>query len=143
MKGLVACGFDFFRGFPKVLWPATESMPERKGWIGVDFDGTLAEYHGYRSVASGHMPAPIMPMVNRVKEWLLADREVKIFTARVCSKLSKEQIREQKKFIEAWCEQYIGTKLDITNEKDFFMVELWDNIAVGVIENKGIPLLNP
>ena len=31
----------------------------------------------------------------------------------------------------------------ITNEKDFNMVELWDNRAVGVIENRGIPLRKP
>ena len=41
----------------------------RGGWIGVDLDGTLAEYQGYYAGAIG---APIRPMLVRVQEWLAA-----------------------------------------------------------------------
>lgn len=47
-------------------------------WIAVDFDGTLA--HGHDIYKPG---APIALMVDRVKTWLAAGREVRIFTARV------------------------------------------------------------
>ena len=82
-------------------------------------------------------------MVERVKEWLNNGITVKIFTARVCSMQSKEEIARQRELIENWCIQYIGQKLEVTNEKDFMMTELWDNRAVGVIENRGIPLRKP
>ena len=35
------------------------------GWIGVDLDGTLAEYHGWKG--SEHIGPPIPLMVERVK----------------------------------------------------------------------------
>lgn len=35
-------------------------------WIGVDLDGTLAEYNGQLSGIGD----PINPMMNRVKRWL-------------------------------------------------------------------------
>src|SRR5690349_18780615 len=52
------------------------------GWIGVDLDGTLAEYHGWKGVE--HIGPPIPEMVARVKQWLAEGRDVRIFTAR-CS----------------------------------------------------------
>ena len=50
------------------------------GWIGVDFDGTLAEYHGY--IGPKRYGDPIPAMMERVKEWLAAGVKVKIVTAR-------------------------------------------------------------
>lgn len=40
-----------------------------EGWIGVDLDGTLAEYLGWQGM--GHIGEPIAPMVERVKAWLI------------------------------------------------------------------------
>lgn len=51
------------------------------GWIGVDLDGTLAEYNGWQGI--DHIGKPIPKMVNRVKKWLSEGVQVKIFTARL------------------------------------------------------------
>jgi hypothetical protein len=51
------------------------------GWIGVDLDGTLAHYDGWKG--ADHIGAPIPVMVERVKGWLAEGKTVKIFTARV------------------------------------------------------------
>lgn len=37
------------------------------GWIGVDLDGTLAEYHGW---GNGEIGDPVPAMLERVKKWL-------------------------------------------------------------------------
>lgn len=98
------------------------------GWIGVDLDGTLAEYNGW--VGPDHIGRPIQGMVTRVKEWIKAGYEVRIFTARASD---PEQIPP----IERWAEQVFGFKLPVTNCKDFGMIELWDDRAVGVVTNEG------
>lgn len=115
------------------------------GWIGVDLDGTLAEYHGWNNGAVG---APVPAMVARVKAWLQQGQEVRIFTARVgwgggWSEYSQRSdddqfIREQRAIIMAWCREHIGAVLPITAVKDFRMAELWDDRAVQVIPNTGI-----
>lgn len=51
-----------------------------KGWIGVDLDGTLAHYDGWKGPE--HIGAPIPAMVERVKAWLAEGKEVRISTAR-------------------------------------------------------------
>lgn len=141
MEGRSACGFKWFGLFARQSELAQEGFNGQRKWIGVDFDGTLAEYRYYTNIKNPG--PPVKEMVNRVKEWLSQGTVVKIFTARVCSLQSKEAIAEQRKMIEEWCVLHIGQKLEITNEKDFNMVELWDNRAVGVIENRGIPLRKP
>lgn len=101
------------------------------GWIGVELDGTLAEYHGWQGVV--HVGDPIMPMVNRVKAWLAEGKEVRIFTARVAG----DHYAEAAPAIESWCSAHLGVVLPITNVKDFGMVELWDDRAVSVEPNTG------
>lgn len=101
-----------------------------EGWYGVDLDGTLAEYE------SGQWPEigkPIMPMVNRVKAWLAEGKEVRIFTARV----SGADRKSETKRIRLWCYEVIGQALPVTNEKDYDMIEYWDDRAVQVIPNTG------
>lgn len=39
-------------------------MVEHKGWIGVDLDGTLAHYEGWKGVE--HIGEPIPAMVERI-----------------------------------------------------------------------------
>jgi hypothetical protein len=102
----------------------------KHGWIGVDLDGTLAHYDGWND---GRIGAPIKPMVQRVVEWIKQGQTVKIFTARV-SNGKAETIKN----IENWCVEHIGFKLEVTNVKDFMMVELWDDRAVQVIPNTGM-----
>lgn len=114
------------------------------GWIGVDLDGTLAEYHGWRDGAIGQ---PIPTMVNRVRQWLAEGREVRIFTARVCvcdevssesgMRATPEFAEQQRRYIQAWCEEHIGLRLPVTAVKDFRMIELWDDRCIPVEVNTG------
>lgn len=106
-------------------------------WIGVDLDGTLAEYSGF---GSGEIGPPIPRMVARVKDWLAAGQEVRIFTARVANSSVLAAGIERWKIerpIEDWCRKHIGRALPITCEKDFLMLELWDDRCVQVIPNTG------
>jgi len=95
------------------------------GYIAVDLDGTLAEYHGW-----GPIGKPIPLMVNRVKFWLSRGIEVKIFTARAVDPAWVPEIK-------AWCKQHIGTELEVTNVKDLAMIELYDDRARQVEFNTG------
>ena len=101
---------------------------EDNGWIGVDLDGTLAVYHGW--VSPDHIGEPIPKMLNRIKKWLSEGRRVKIFTAR-CT------IPEHIPYIEEWLEKHGIGGLEVTNVKDFHMIELWDDRCVQVEPNTG------
>ena len=125
------------------------------GWIGVDFDGTLAKYGTWAGAA--HCGEPIAPMVERVKRWLSEGRTVRIFTARVhpldrcvmpdevftvavgpgtiVHRLDEAKLAVMS--IRAWCREHIGQVLPITNVKDYGMIELWDDRAVQVRPNTG------
>ena len=105
-------------------------MGSPNGWIGVDLDGTIATYDGWKS--HDVIGEPIPEMVARVKQWLAQGREVRIFTARV-SQCEPGVVRR----IEDWCLQHIGEVLSITCQKDYMMIELWDDRAVQVISNTG------
>lgn len=106
-----------------------------KGWIGVDLDGTLAQYNGF--IGPTVIGPPIPLMVERVKNWLAEGKAVKIFTARVCGFRMPEERREVEEAIQDWCREHIGAMLPITNEKDYGMTELWDDRCVQVIPNTG------
>lgn len=115
----------------------------RNGWIGVDLDGTLAHYDGWKGET--HIGEPVPAMAARVKAWLAEGREVRIFTARVTepdqvagdrARLSVPEIR---RLIEDWAEKHFGVRLAVTNVKDFALVELWDDRAVRVVFNTGEP----
>jgi len=106
------------------------------GWIGVDLDGTLAEYHGWNPNNPGIGP-PITAMAERVKQWLADGRTVKIMTARIAhNHAGMEFVRQE---IEEWCEKHLGQKLEVTCMKDYAMIELWDDRAVRVRANIGHP----
>ena len=107
------------------------------GWIAVDLDGTLAHYDGWQG--HDHIGAPIPAMVERVKGWLAAGYEVRIFTARVAIHPNEppDRIRFYVRWIEDWCEEHVGARLPVTNVKDFGMVELFDDRAVTVEQNTG------
>ena len=109
------------------------------GWIGVDLDGTLAEYGGWQGVRA--IGKPIVPMLDRVKVWLAQGITVKIFTARMHghgAPLIGGGTEDALTPIQEWCLEYIGVQLEVTNKKDFGMVELWDDRCVQVIPNTGI-----
>lgn len=104
------------------------------GWIGVDLDGTLAEYHGW--VAPDQIGAPIAPMIERVHAWIAAGADVRIFTARGSVDATDRAIAYPA--IERWCLEHIGWTLPITNVKDIKMVALFDDRAHRVIANTGL-----
>lgn len=104
------------------------------GWIGVDLDGTLAHYDGWKGVE--HIGAPIERMLQRVMGWINEDREVRIFTARVSVDQGAE-LEMAHSAIERWCLKYIGQVLPVTCSKDFGMIELWDDRCVQVEFNTG------
>ena len=117
----------------------------KSGWIGVDLDGTLAEYHGW---GDGSIGKPIPAMVERVKRWIAEGNTVKIMTARCWpfgTNASAETHRvldssAQIDAITAWLIEHIGQPLEITCVKDYAMIELWDDRAVQVIPNTGQPV---
>ncbi len=112
----------------------------KRRWIGVDFDGTLATFecdwpNDYRSVGN-----PIWPMIERVKGWIAAGEDVRIFTARmdcyhpICGRVPAEKVREP---LEEWCKKYLGVVLPITNRKDYWCTALYDDRAHRVETNTG------
>ena len=104
-----------------------------KGWIGCDLDGTLAFYDEWHGV--NHIGDPIPEMQKRVKEWIANNQEVRIFTARVA--LSNPNRLEARSAIQQWCLEHFGVKLRVTAEKDFDMIELWDDRCICVERNTG------
>lgn len=121
----------------------TKIAPPTKMWIGVDLDGTLAQYfHGdiHRN-GQTYIGSPIPRMVDQVKQWLAEGRTVKIFTARIAGKSGEENdlIRET---IQQWCDRNIGQILEITNVKDRNMEVLYDDRAVGIVPNTGMTPLD-
>ena len=112
------------------------------GWIGVDLDGTLAHYEGWVSI--DHIGKPVAPMIQRVQQWLADGKTVKIFTARIHGHgkpIIGGGVADVKTPIEEWCKKHIGRVLEITNVKDFGMIELWDDRAVQVQLNAGLPVV--
>lgn len=103
------------------------------GWIGVDLDGTLAYYDGWKGTT--HIGDPIPVMYERVKSWLMDGKTVKIFTARVA--VPEPDRSKVIKVIHEWLEVHHLPRLDITNVKDLAMEELWDDRAIQVIHNTG------
>lgn len=112
------------------------------GWIGVDFDHTLATYHKGMYPKLGE---PIPAMVERVKRWIAKGYEVRIVTARVEDRgwlalhytKTWNETFENRKLIEDWTEKHIGTKLQVTNAKDYEMIFLVDDRAIRVVAGTG------
>lgn len=109
------------------------------GWYGVDLDGTLATYNGWKG--ADHIGEPIPLMVERVKQWIEQGKEVRIFTARVSHDGTQRRIEEAASAytaISKWCETHLGRPLAITNIKDYSMVVLFDDRAIQVERNTGV-----
>lgn len=93
----------------------------------MDLDRTLAKYDGWDD---GKIGPVILPMLARVKGALSQGVEIKIFTARACDPSSIPLIQD-------WLEKNGLPRLEVTNAKDFSMLELWDDRAVSVEPNTG------
>jgi hypothetical protein len=129
--------------------------PAAKSHILVDLDGTLALYEHWEGITKIGEPVPAM--VRRVKDWIAEGRDVRIFTARVfpihaavgetpdpksIGQFTWREIEawQALTFIRAWSVQHIGQELAVTCQKSFDTAEIWDDRAVGVIPNRGIPV---
>lgn len=115
-------------------------------WIGFDLDGTLA-YHYWPHLGQFDelkIGEPVPPMIDLVKSWLQRGVPVKIFTARVAPNddgSPRPNLAQITAAIDAWSLKNIGQTLPITCIKDRLADLIYDDIAIGVVRDKGI-LLN-
>jgi hypothetical protein len=124
---------------------AAEKKSEPRGWTGVNLDGTLAHYDGWKG--ADHIGEPVPAMVRKVKAWLAEGQDVRIFTARVSKRLElddsspTEELREADRvqvMIQDWSEKHIGVRLPVTCSKDYGMIMLYDDRCTFVFPNEGI-----
>ena len=104
-----------------------------KGYIGVDLDGTIARYDGWKGAS--HIGAPLEPLVSQIKDGLARGIEYRIVTARVCS--GNSAAAESRKAIAAWCLEVLGRELPMQAEKTYDMIRLLDDRASRVQFNTG------
>ena len=129
---------------PAPATPPEEPVPaERVGstrppgfdsWIGVDLDGTLARVDSWKGM--DHVGEPVPLMMRRVRAWREKGLKVKVVTARAGDPVGLAAAQ-------AWLEAQGLGDLEVTDRKDFGMVELWDDRAVQVVHNAGICFLSP
>jgi len=97
------------------------------GWIGVDLDELwLNTMDGKEWKILENHPCNGKQSI----DWLYQGIAVKIFTARA-------GIPEQIPFIKKWLIDNGLPELEVTNVKDFAMIELWDDRCKQVIINTG------
>lgn len=109
----------------------------QRGWIGVDLDGTLAEWTDGHFTA-GKIGDPVPLMADRVRAWLAAGEEIRIFTARVShTDQSPDEVERNRTIIEMWTEKHFGVKLKVTCQKDYLMKALWDDVCIQIEKNTG------
>ena len=110
-----------------------ETRPEhREPWIGVDLDGTLAESERWLSMSRIGPPVPLM--MRRVKAWVEKGLRVKIMTARAGNEEGLAATQQ-------WLADNGLAGLEVTDKKDFDMLELWDDRAIQVVHNTGMCFL--
>jgi hypothetical protein len=100
------------------------------GWYGIDLDGTLARDD--EGLLKGEIGSPVPEMVRFVKKLHGHGIEVRIMTARASNMTDRE-----KKTLQSWLLEHIGFIPRITNSKDYDMVRLYDDRAVGIKPNTG------
>jgi hypothetical protein len=104
----------------------------KRGWYGIDLDGTLAEYTSGEWQGPNHIGPPVPKMLARVQAMLAEGKDVRIFTARACEGRGKCT-----EAIERWCLRHIGRVLPITCAKDYDTIEIYDDRAVQIVMNTG------
>lgn len=122
----------------KIIKIFKSSSNYNKKWIGVDLDGTLAEYDKW--MGPEHIGEPIEKMKQRVESWINEGKNVKILTARVANAHGEREAKECRKHIRNWLVEVfgeIGEEIEITCEKDQDMDQLWDDRAISVEKNTG------
>lgn len=105
------------------------------GWYGVDLDGTAAEYGGWQGMQ--HIGAPVEKIMARIRQLLAEGKTVKIMTARVGQGVDAIERQLTRVAIQEYFLKHVGQRLQATAEKDFAMIELWDDRVKQVIPNTG------
>ena len=105
------------------------------GHILVDLDGTLAHYDDWKG--EDKIGEPVPAMVNRVKKWLDEGIEVRIFTARASGRMTPQEHVQVLHAIHNWCHDHLGVALEVTNEKDYGCIAIYDDRAWHVVPNEG------
>lgn len=103
-------------------------MKDEIYWIGFDFDGTLS-FHNHEDKELEGKPTALINLLRDYQN----EHKIKILTAR-----PKKEWGIIRKFLS---ENNLGD-LEITNKKDPGMRLLYDDRAVTVIRNTGVPLEN-
>ena len=115
--------------------------PFPRGWVGVDLDGTLAEFDfDYGTVNLLKIGEPIAGMVDFVQRLLSQGVEVRIFTARVAPHPDRD-IDKITMIIRDWCDKHLGRRLPVTCSKDPDCAAIYDDIAFRVLRNGGAPVI--
>lgn len=112
----------------KILLGEKSEADDPRAYIGVDLDGTLARYTGWKGTTS--IGSPIPAMVRRVRQWVSHGKKVKIFTARADDEKSVNAIKK-------WLKDNELPDLEVTNLKDQYCVKFYDDRAVHVHKNTG------
>lgn len=107
---------------------AEEKEYAKKGWIGIDLDGTLARSDNVLNPSMIGDPVP--KMMNRLNQLKQDGYRIKIFTARASDP-------EQILLVRKWLTENGLPELEITNVKDYGMILLFDDRAIQVITNTG------
>jgi hypothetical protein len=97
-------------------------------WIGVDLDGTLAHYTGWKG--PDQIGKPVPAMMRRIRRWVAKGIKVKIFTARAYTPSDVPHVLR-------WLKKHGLDGLEVTCVKDLGMVQLWDDRCVAVEQNTG------
>lgn len=100
----------------------------RRGWVGVDLNGTLARYD--EGQPSNHIGVPVPKMLARVRAWLDQTITVKVVTVRANDPVQILKIRQ-------WLDGQGLQEVEITDRKDPDCREMWDDRAVQVVPNTG------
>ena len=123
-------------GAPEEPMPSERAPSTRPAntqpWVGVDLDGTLAEATPWQGMT--HIGPPVPLMLRRVRLWLEKGMRVKIVTARAGDP-------EGLAATQAWLKTHGLPELEVTDKKDFGMIELWDDRAIQVVQKTGICFL--
>jgi len=126
--------FDTQPAAPEEATEESSKIFDPTPWIAVDLDGTLAKFASWRGI--GHVGKPIPEMMKRVRRWREEGRKVKIFTARAAHEEYLPPILK-------WLKKHKLEDMEVTNELDPYVVEIWDDRAIQVITNTGHIVRSP
>ena len=101
---------------------------EKTECYGIDLDGTLAEYNGWKGPT--HIGKAIPKMLDKVKSWVNKGIRIVIFTARAEDPDNVPAIVE-------WLEDNGIGGLEITNIKTPDISRIYDDRAIQVKRNEG------